>query len=31
MNTVKAYGSYAFDVKLYPGIVGKINLIVAEK
>ena len=31
MNTVKAYGSYAFDVKLYPGIVGNINLIVAEK
>ena len=31
MNTVKAYGSYAFDVKLYPGIVGKINLILAEK
>lgn len=31
MDAVKTYGSYSFDVKLYTGVVGKINLVVAEK
>lgn len=31
MDAVKVYGSYSFDVKLYTGVVGKINLVVAEK
>lgn len=28
---IKAYGSYTIDVKLYQGIVGKINLMVCSK
>ena len=28
---IKAFGSYTVDVKLYPEIVGKINLVVTEK
>ena len=31
MDGIKAYGSYTFDVKLYTGIVGKINVVVTEK
>lgn len=31
MDGIKAYGSYSFDVKLYSGVVGKINVIVTEK
>ena len=31
MDGIKAYDSYTFDVKLYTGIVGKINVIVTEK
>lgn len=27
---VKAFGSYAFDVKLYPEITGKINVVVSD-
>ena len=27
---VKAFGSYTFDVKLYPEITGKINVVVAD-
>lgn len=30
-GAIKAYGSYSFDVKLYPEIVGKINVVVSEK
>jgi len=30
-NPIKQYGTYAFDVKLYPEIVGKVNVIVTEK
>lgn len=29
-GSIKAFGSYTLDVKLYPEIVGKINLIVCE-
>ena len=29
-GAIKAFGSYTLDVKLYPEIVGKINLIVCE-
>ncbi len=29
-GAIKAFGSYTLDVKLYPEIVGKINLIVYE-
>ncbi len=29
-GTIKAFGSYTLDVKLYPEIQGKINLIVCE-
>lgn len=28
---IKAFGSYTVDIKLYPEIVGKINLVVTEK
>ena len=28
---IRAFGSYTLDVKLYVGVVGKINLIVTEK
>ncbi len=28
---IKAYGNYTVEVKLYPEIVGKINLLVCEK
>lgn len=31
MDGIKAYGSYSFDVKLYSGVVGKINVVVTEK
>ena len=31
MDGIKAYGSYTFEVKLYAGIVGKINVVVTEK
>ncbi len=31
MDSIKAYGRYAPEVKLYTGIVGKINLVVADK
>lgn len=27
---VKAFGTYAFDVKLYPEIVGKINVVISD-
>ena len=27
---IKAYGTYQFDVKLYPEITGKVNVLVAE-
>lgn len=30
-DPIKAHGKYQLDVKLYPGVTGKINLIVAEK
>ncbi len=29
-SAIKAFGSYTLDVKLYPEVVGKINLIVCE-
>ena len=29
-NPIKAYGSYSVDVKLYPEIAGKINVLVCE-
>ena len=29
-SPIKAYGSYTLDVKLYPEITGKINLVVTE-
>ena len=29
-SPIKAYGAYTLDVKLYPEIVGKINLVVTE-
>ncbi|HOA85260.1 MAG TPA: 50S ribosomal protein L9, partial [Bacillota bacterium] len=28
---IKAYGNYTLDVKLYPEITGKINILVCEK
>lgn len=31
MDSIKAYGRYAPEVKLYTSIVGKINLVVADK
>ena len=30
MDTIKAYGSYTADVKLYNGVVGKVNILVCE-
>ena len=30
-GAIKNFGSYALDVKLYPEIVGKINVVVTEK
>ena len=30
-DPIKAYGAYALDVKLYPEVTGKINLLVCEK
>ena len=30
-DPIKAYGAYALDVKLYPEITGKINVLVCEK
>ncbi len=30
MDTIKSYGSYTADVKLYSGIVGKVNILVCE-
>ena len=30
MDAIKAYGSYTADVKLYNGIVGKVNILVCE-
>ncbi len=29
-SAIKAYGKYALDVKLYPEVVGKINVLVTE-
>ncbi|MBR6676973.1 MAG: 50S ribosomal protein L9, partial [Clostridia bacterium] len=29
-GAIKAFGSYSLDVKLYPEITGKINLVVHE-
>ncbi len=28
---IKAYGTYSLDVKLYPEITGKVNLVVSDK
>lgn len=30
-DAIKAFGSYSIDVKLYPEIVGKLNVIVTQK
>ena len=30
-DAIKAFGSYSLDVKLYPEIAGKLNVIVTEK
>ncbi len=30
-NPIKAYGTYVFDVKLYPEIVGKLTVAVSDK
>lgn len=30
-DSIKAFGSYTIDVKLYPEIMGKINVMVTEK
>lgn len=30
-DTIKAFGTYTFDVKLYPEITGKLNVVVASK
>ena len=30
-DTVKAFGNYTFDVKLYAEILGKLNVVVCEK
>ncbi|MBE6700767.1 MAG: 50S ribosomal protein L9 [Ruminococcaceae bacterium] len=30
-DPIKAFGSYTFDVKLYPEVTGKLNVIVTEK
>lgn len=30
MDAIKAYGNYTVDVKLYNGIVGKVNILVCE-
>lgn len=29
-GSVKAFGTYSFDVKLYPEIVGKINVVISD-
>jgi len=29
-DSIKAYGTYAVEVKLYPGVVGKINVLVCQ-
>lgn len=31
MDSIKSYGTYTPEIKLYTGIVGKINVVVAEK
>ena len=31
MNAIRSYGNFSFDVKLYNGVTGKINLVVVEK
>lgn len=30
-SPIKAYGTYVFDVRLYPEITGKLNVIVSDK
>lgn len=30
-DSIKAFGTYALDVKLHPEVTGKINLVVAQK
>lgn len=30
-DPIKAYGSYTLDIKLYPEVTGRINLLVCEK
>ena len=30
MDAIKAYGNYTADVKLYNGVVGKVNILVCE-
>ncbi len=30
MDAIKAYGTYSVDIKLYNGIVGKVNVLVCE-
>ena len=30
-DSIKAFGTYAIDVKLHPEVMGKINLVVAQK
>ena len=30
-ESIKAFGTYAIDVKLHPEVMGKINLVVAQK
>lgn len=31
MDSIKTFGSYSLNVKLYNGVIGKINLLVVEK
>lgn len=30
-DPIKAYGSYTLDIKLYPEVIGRINVLVCEK
>ena len=30
-ESIKAFGTYTLDVKLYPEVVGKVNVVVAQK
>ncbi len=30
-DPIKAYGNYSLEVKLYPEVIGKVNLLVCEK